>query len=148
MSSTQRGFSLAELMIVVAIISILSAIAIPNYNNYVREAKLIEAGGTLADFRIKLEQFYQDNRAYSADVAGSPDVCGVATPATRYFTYVCVAQAVAGANAQSYTITATSNSQVDGYVYTINAANVRTTTTFAGSAVAGKNCWLVKGSEC
>jgi type IV pilus assembly protein PilE len=142
-----RGFTLIELLIVVAIMSIIMAVALPNYNQYVRRGQLIEASNVLSDWRIKLEQYYQDNRAYGP---GDP-ACGVANPSAgsiRFFTYACATAADAGGTAaQTYTITATGIGPVVGYDYTINAANQRRTVNFAGNA-SGKNCWLVSGGEC
>ncbi len=68
-----KGFTLIELMIVVAIIGILSMIGIPAYNDYVTRGKLVDATSKLADMRIQLEQYYQDNRNYgsTAPVAAS-----------------------------------------------------------------------------
>jgi len=55
----QRGFTIIELMIAVAIIAILAAIALPAYNDYIQRGKLTEAFTGLADFRVRMEQFYQ-----------------------------------------------------------------------------------------
>jgi len=67
----QQGFTLLELLVVLAIIGILSAIAIPAYRDYVIRGKIMEATSNLGDMRIKLEQFYQDNRTFvGACIAG------------------------------------------------------------------------------
>jgi type IV pilus assembly protein PilE len=142
------GFTLIELMIVVAIIGILAAIAIPNYNDYVRRSKLTEAQSTLSDLRVKMEQYYQDNRSYANGAA-----CGVAmpvSPAVKYFTYAC-ATAAAG---QEFTVTATNSSTggigaAGAYVFTINHNNQRRTTAFTGAAVVPLECWITnKGGSC
>ena len=51
-------------MIVVAVIAILAVVAIPAYGDYVIRGKLVDATTQLSDGRIKMEQFFQDNRAY------------------------------------------------------------------------------------
>lgn len=145
-----KGFTLIELMITVAVIGILAAVALPSYNDYIRRSTIQEAFATLADLRVKLEQFYQNNRGYGTTGQATP--CGHDGTASQVnvaatngkFTFVCAL----GANNQSYTITATGATGVAvGHTYTIDNTNVRGTTAFKGSAVT-KNCWLVKGSEC
>jgi type IV pilus assembly protein PilE len=48
-----RGFTIIEILIVVAIVGILSAIAFPSYTNYVTRTKIAEAVGNLSDMRAK-----------------------------------------------------------------------------------------------
>jgi type IV pilus assembly protein PilE len=61
-----RGFTLVELMIVVAILGILAAIAIPTYRNYVSSAKRSEAKANLETLRLLEEQYFADQRTYLA----------------------------------------------------------------------------------
>ncbi len=83
-----HGFTLMELMIAVAVIGILSAIAIPAYSSYVVRGKLIEASGELANGRIRFEQFFQDNRTYvNAENAPTDAPAGVCPTATKYCWY-------------------------------------------------------------
>lgn len=62
----RNGFTLVELMIVVAILGILAAIAIPTYRNYVGSAKRSEAKANLETIRLLEEQYYADQRSYIA----------------------------------------------------------------------------------
>lgn len=146
-----RGFSLIELMIVVAVIGILAGIAIPSYSEYVLRGKIVEATTQLAELRTRLEKFYQDERNYGADgVCGNDGavtrVAMPAAPVVKYFTYTCAT------TGQDFTLTATgiANAGTGGFVYTLNEANQRrTTATGTGWSGAGSNCWVTaKGGGC
>ncbi|WP_457350036.1 type IV pilin protein [Roseateles sp. P5_D6] len=146
----QRGFTLIELMIAVAIVGILAAVAVPQYKDYVRRGSLSESFSQLADYRVKMEQYYQDNRNYGTttcvDAAAAPSWKTFVPTGAKNFTYACSLTS----SGQGYTLTATGKTGTVslGHVYTINEANVQATTTFKGAAMTGKNCWLAKGSEC
>ncbi len=62
----QQGFTLVEMMIVVAIIAILSAISIPLYNNYITTTQGASARGNVEALRLALEDHFLDNRTYVA----------------------------------------------------------------------------------
>lgn len=133
-----RGFTLIELMITVAVIAILGAIALPQYNDYVQRGKLTEAFTALADFRVRMEQYYQDNRKYDGP---GLDGCGATAPNSKYFTFGC---APATSPAQTYVVTATgiANQGLTGFVYTINEANVKTSPLTASGWTPSTACWV------
>jgi len=142
-----KGFTLIEVMIVVAIVAILAAVALPSFSEHSRRAKLIEATSQLADLRVRMEQFFLDNRTYQN--AGG-NACGVpmpTAPAVKYFNFVCNAP-----NATQYTVTASGAGEMGGLIYTINEQNVRATTGVpAGWAgwVTKADCWVLKkGGVC
>jgi type IV pilus assembly protein PilE len=136
----QKGFTLIELMIVVAIIGILASIAMPSYKDYVKKGKAAEATSTLADLRVKMEQCFQDNRDYTNATCAA--FC--ATPAgSKYFTYSCAP----ASTANTYTLKATGVAAEDmgNFEYTVSQANAKTSTY---DGVAGA-CWKTgKAAGC
>jgi prepilin-type N-terminal cleavage/methylation domain-containing protein len=66
----QQGFTLVELMVVVAIIGILAAIAIPTYSGYIRRARASEASANLQGIRIKEESYFSEFNQYSVVTSG------------------------------------------------------------------------------
>jgi type IV pilus assembly protein PilE len=150
----QPGFTLIELMVTVAIIAILAAIAIPNYTDYIRRGKIQEATTALLAMRTKMEQWFQDNRAYPATCGAVAGATQIVVPTLKYFTITCPTL-----TATTYTIQAAGGSATDssisGLTLTINEANLRATTVTSGSPMglagyaANATCWTVKkGGQC
>ena len=153
MSSRQRGFTLIEVMIVVVIVAILAAIAIPNYRDYVTRGRIVEATAGLGDARNKMEQYFQDNRTYPTGCVISPTAAGatqVQLQALQNFTLSCGAL-----TATTYTVTATGTNTMVGFSYTVDQNNTRTST-FSGSgnsagytSASPNTCWVIrKGGLC
>lgn len=93
------GFTLIELMIVVAVVAILAAIALPAYNEQVRKSRRSEAIAAVGQVQLAMERWRADNPTYA-------NPSGAATyptlPASPFYTY-----ALGGQGPTAYTITAT-----------------------------------------
>jgi len=63
-NSYSHGFTLVELMIAIAIISVIAAIAIPAYNGYITEARIAAARSNIDSLRLFLEDYRLDNGTY------------------------------------------------------------------------------------
>src|SRR5210317_2140954 len=66
--NAQRGFSLIELMIVVAIIAVISAFAYPSYDRYVIKTKRSVAQNALLQVADRQQQFFMDNKRFATDI--------------------------------------------------------------------------------
>ncbi len=137
---SQKGFTLVELMIVVVVVGILAAVAVPAYGSYVLRGKLTEAMTELAAMRVRLEQYYQDNRTYAGF-----DCTAVSN--AKYFTYSCNP----APDASSFTAIATgvATQGTDGFVYTIKQSNAKATTSVPTGWTTSGSCWVTKkGGAC
>ena len=75
-SRLSKGFTLVELLIAIAILSVIAGIAIPAYNGYIREARITSARINIEPLRLALADFWLDNGAF---VEGAWDPSGTQT---------------------------------------------------------------------
>ena len=134
-----KGFTLVELMIVVAIVAILASFAVPAYTDYVKRSKISEAIAGLSDMRVKMEQHFQDARAYtgaclSSSVAPIP-------ASTQNFDFACPTL-----TATTYTVTATGKASMLDFKYSIDQNNTRTTLQLPAGWTTSSGCWVLKKS--
>ncbi len=103
MRKYMRGITLLELMIVVVIVSILTAIAYPNYREYVTRAKRTEAKAALLQIATNQERFYLQNNTYTTNMTnlGFPVAGAFLSDSDSYIINV------GAADANDFTATAT-----------------------------------------
>jgi type IV pilus assembly protein PilE len=127
-----RGFTLMEVIVVVTMLAILAAIAIPNYSEYIRRGHRSAAQAYLLDLASRQVQFYLDRRVFADNVAAL-NLTAPAEIANRYNVAIAV---VAGPPA-GFTITATPTGSQTGDrcgVLTIDQTGLR-------GATATTGCW-------
>ncbi len=133
------GFTLVELMIVVAILGILAAVALPAYQQNVRSGARAEAQSLLLQVAANQERFYSDNNTYSANAnpLASPAVATLTSESGAY--QVSVAACGTGTIANCFVATATPQGT--------QTADSCTTLTLTNTGLKGStgdtvaNCW-------
>jgi type IV pilus assembly protein PilE len=141
-SRDAAGFTLIEVLIVVAIISILGAIAYPAYTDYILRSKISEAIANLSDMRTKMEQFFLDNRTYAGACAAGTVAPLPAGDNAKYFDYACPEK-----TATTYQVTATGKAAqgLSGLVLSIDQSNKRSTEGVpTGWTAPAGDCWVMK----
>ena len=132
----QKGFTLIELMIVVAIIGILAAVAVPAYQNYILKARFTEVVNASAGVKAGIEICVQDGRCFNG--AGAPNnVAWLAfgsIPAQPIATNLVASVAVTAAGV--ITATATANQGLAGETYTLTPT----------ADAQGRVTWVVAGT--
>jgi type IV pilus assembly protein PilE len=106
-----QGFTLIELMIVVAIIAIIALIAMSSYSEQIRKSRRAEAARFAGELQLDLERWRAENPSY---VACTPTPCGSGTyptpPSNTVSPYYVLAIDGANTNASNYRVTATPRS--------------------------------------
>ncbi len=147
------GFTLIELLVTMVIAAILAAVALPAYNNYVTQSRISAAVAQLSDMRVKMEQYFQDNRTYAgACTAGT--VAPLPASANN-FNYACTCPTAPNPNAPAattYTVCANGFGSMAGFSYAIDETNTRRTLSLPagwnGTTGAASTCWVVKNGGC
>jgi prepilin-type N-terminal cleavage/methylation domain-containing protein len=142
-----KGFTLVELMIVVAIVAILTTIAYPNYRDYVIRGQLVEATTALASLRANMERYYQDNRTYITSAA-FPSPCATAPFPAGKFTITCPTTTLV-----KFTLQAQGTAgALNGFQFTVDQDNTEQTVVTSPPApttfLSCNTAWVTKTGGC
>ena len=138
------GFTLIELMIVVAVIAILAAIAFPSYNNYVRKARRTDAKTALLDLAARQERLFSTKNTYS-DTATELGYAGVfpanvlSSGSTAYYQISVPVKTGTTFTAQASPIGAQAADVCGTYV--IDQLGVQSNKAADGTAISVADCW-------
>ncbi len=134
MRNTNRGFSLMELMIALAIASILVSVAVPSYQGYVQKTRRGDAQGALMGLASAMERYYVDNRTFVGADPGT--IFSDKSPIDGSETYYLLT--VTNATRRDFTVAATpkgTQAKDDCGTMTLTRSGVK------GAKSGAKNCW-------
>lgn len=138
----ERGFTLIEVMITVAIVGILAAVALPAYRDYVLRGQIVDATNALAARRADMERFFQDNRQYTTSGTFTSPCAASSTIGT--FTISCPTLTTT-----TFTAQAVGSGATNGFTYTINQQNTRATPNAGAGWSSCTTAWVTKkGMAC
>jgi type IV pilus assembly protein PilE len=121
-----KGFTLVELMVVVAIIGILMSVALPSYNSYTIKSQRTDAQRLMVEHGQSLERYFTANGRYATTAGGT--TCGgtaPTAPANLPYALTCAVNATTGVYTITATVTSGSSQAADGNL-TLDSTGART----------------------
>lgn len=147
-STRSKGFTLIELMIVVAVIAIIAAIGYPSYINSIVKTKRAAAEGCVSQYAGYMERFYTQNLSYDQNAPGNTAPIAVGNPSP--VTLDCAGPRNSGADyvfsvtaptASTYTVTATPKGAQLSRDTACGALSIDQAGTKSASGTMGAACW-------
>ena len=136
MKAIQKGFTLIELMIVIAIVGILAVVALPAYQDYTARAQMSEALTLAEGQKSAVVEYYSDKGVFPADNAAA----GIAAPTEIKGKYVASVTVAAAGTADAPKATITAKMNATG----VNKDIKEKTLVLEGSQSAGSFSWVCK----
>ena len=136
-----RGFTLIELVVTMAIVAMLVAIAYPSYRNYVLRGQITQATTGLSASFANMERYFQDNRTYVGGPCLTSSTFGT-------FTVSCQTSDVTGT---AFLIKAVGSGGTSGFMYSIDQSNNQKSTAASPAPSAWHGCttgWETKAGQC
>jgi type IV pilus assembly protein PilE len=133
------GFTMLETMIVVAIVAILAAVALPSYASYVQRARIVEAVARLSDAYVRMNEYFEDQRSY-VDGAGH---CGIEAPAPASadgFVLSCTGSA----STFTYTASGIAAKGMEAFSFTIDERGAKATVSVPANWTRTADCWTFR----
>jgi len=140
------GFTLIEVMIVVAIVAILATVAFPSYRAYVLRGQLVDATTLLATSSANMERYFQENRSYASVGVNNPP-CSAALPVESRtqgnFVLSC------NSDATTFTLIASGSGSTAAFVYTLDQLSRKSTAIASGPSGwnSSSTCWILKNGQ-
>ncbi len=144
---SERGFTLIELMIVVAIIAILAGILIPNFVNARSQAQTAACESNLRSIATALELYYADNQIYPSASGASVQPALFTVNGVSYLNNTPKDPAAQSSNA-TYSITTTQAGGGGPASYTVTCPGVHVGSTLAKIPLTGSTSGSVCGTNC
>jgi len=149
--SSSAGFSFVEMAMVLGVVSLVTILLIPKYNEFKLKAQIVEVVQAFATIQKHMEIYYQINQTYVNDSPEpSSSTCGainIAALKSKYFEFQCVS-----VDLDKYLWVASNKASVglgeaNTFKYTINENGEKTTTAFPDVEDVAP-CWLLYNNAC